>query len=117
MPELLISKDKNWTPWYCDTSHKIVNGIQYSLRRCDGRFVEIMVYDWHQHITKYREIVFFERAFKKESIESRYYFWNCGKDVIEWAKHWVDYRCHEMELHQNNLSKCMCLEKMKGLNL
>lgn len=94
--------NKNWTNWYCNVSHKMLDGIQYTLTNYEN-FIELTVYSWvsYQVIDKKW---FFIREFGNDSIENPNYFWNCGdiETAIEWSKHYLS-RCFEMEFWKNNL--------------
>lgn len=106
-------KDKDWTDWYCQTSHKMVNGRQYTLTEHIGYFTTLTIYCWHTH-ELLKDLTFFMHPYVPETmIDNGKFFYNCGERHVEFAKHYAEHQCHA--LHRNRLDVTQsytCLEEM-----
>lgn len=100
-------KDSDWTKEYCQTTHKVFEGNQYSVTKY-GNFAQLQVYSW---VTGklIKELYFFVQAFDPKTCENEpVRFWNCGtiERAVKLAKIYAEGSDNfVMNLSKDNMSK------------
>lgn len=100
--------DHDWTKSFYGVSHKVINGIQYTITDHET-FAELMVFSWYSYLVLEKKY-FFVQPFENDSVFDQNFYWNCGENYVQWAKHYVDHDyCPSITVNRMDMSKCYCI--------